>query len=64
VKIKEIIKILDQDGWHYVHTRGSHRKFHHQTKKGSVTVAGKPNSDIHPEILNSILKQAQIKKIK
>lgn len=64
MKIKEVIRILEEDGWYYVHTRGSHRKFHHPIKKGSVTVAGKPNSDIHPEILNSIIKQAQIKKTK
>lgn len=64
MKIKEILKILEQDGWYYVHTKGSHRKFHHPIKKGAVTVAGKPSSDVHPEILNSILKQAQIKKHK
>jgi len=44
--------------------KGSHRKFHHPLKRGSVTVAGKPSMDLHPEILNSILKQAQLKKPK
>lgn len=63
MKIKEIIRILEQDGWYYVHSKGSHRKFHYPIKKGAVTVAGKPSSDIHPEIINSILKQAQIPKI-
>lgn len=63
MKIKEIIRILEQDGWYYDHSKGSHRKFHHPIKKGAVTVAGKPSSDIHPEIINSILKQAQIPKI-
>jgi predicted RNA binding protein YcfA (HicA-like mRNA interferase family) len=51
VKIKEIIKIVEEDGWFYVHTKGSHRKFHHLVKKGSVTIAGKPSADIHPEFL-------------
>lgn len=64
VKIKEVIKILENDGWYYVHTKGSHRKFKYPFKKGAVTVAGKPSSDIHPEILKSIYKQAQLLKNK
>ena len=62
MKIKEIMKILERDGWYYVHSKGSHRKFHHPFKKGAVTVAGKASSDVHPEMLNSIFKQAQISK--
>jgi predicted RNA binding protein YcfA (HicA-like mRNA interferase family) len=42
--------------------RGSHRQFQHDSKEGTVTVAGKPNVDIPPGTLNSILKQAGLKK--
>jgi predicted RNA binding protein YcfA (HicA-like mRNA interferase family) len=60
MKIRDVIKLVENDGWYYVHSTGSHRKNRHQVKKGAVTIAGKPGSDLHPEILNSILKQAQI----
>ena len=63
VKIKEILKILEKDGWFLVAQRGSHRQFKHNMKKGRVTVAGKPSDDIDKGTLNSIFKQAQLKEI-
>jgi len=50
------------DGWFLVITRGSHRQFKHRSKSGRVTVPGKPSDDIAAGTLNSILKQAGIKK--
>lgn len=61
MKIKELINLIESDGWYHVRTRGSHRQFHHDTKPGTVTVAGKPNVDVTPGILNSVLKQAGLK---
>ena len=54
--------MLRADGWLLVTTRGSHRQFKHPVKSGRVTVAGKPSDDIAAGTLNSILKQAEIKK--
>ena len=54
--------MLHDDGWYLVATRGSHRQFKHSTKPGRVTVPGKPNDDLAPGTLNSILKQAGLKK--
>ena len=62
MKVKELIELLESDGWFLVRTKGSHRQFHHPTKKGTVTVAGKPNVDMPPGTLNSALKQAGLKK--
>jgi len=62
MKVKELIELLEADGWYQVRMKGSHRQFHHPTKKGTVTVAGKPNVDIPPSTLNSAFKQAGIKK--
>ncbi len=62
MKVKDLIKILEIDGWRQVRMKGSHRQFHHPTKKGTVTVAGKPNVDIPPGTLNSAIKQAGLKK--
>jgi predicted RNA binding protein YcfA (HicA-like mRNA interferase family) len=61
MKVKEVIKILEKDGWYLARTRGSHRQFKHQGKPGAVTVSGKPNVDVPPGTLNSILKQAGLK---
>jgi predicted RNA binding protein YcfA (HicA-like mRNA interferase family) len=54
--------MLQDDGWFLVATRGSHRQFKHSSKPGRVTVPGKPNDDLAPGTLNSILKQAGLKK--
>lgn len=61
MKVREVLRMLDQDGWYLVATSGSHRQFKHPTKPGRVTVAGHPNDDLAPGTLNSILKQAQLK---
>jgi predicted RNA binding protein YcfA (HicA-like mRNA interferase family) len=61
MKVREVIKLLRDDGWVHRTTRGSHRQFIHPTKPGKVTVAGKPSVDIPPGTLNNILKQAGLK---
>jgi predicted RNA binding protein YcfA (HicA-like mRNA interferase family) len=61
VKVREAIRMLEQDGWALVATRGSHRQYKHPDKAGRVTVAGKPSDDLPPGTLNSILKQAGLK---
>ena len=61
MKVKEVLKLLEDDGWLLVRTTGSHRQFKHPLKPGIVTVAGKPSLDIPPGTLNSILKQAGLK---
>jgi predicted RNA binding protein YcfA (HicA-like mRNA interferase family) len=62
VKVKEVLLMLQDNGWFLVATRGSHRQFKHHTRPGRVTVAGKPNDDLAPGTLSSILKQAGLKK--
>jgi predicted RNA binding protein YcfA (HicA-like mRNA interferase family) len=59
--VRNIIKLIEADGWEWVATRGSHRQYKHPTKLGRVTVAGKPRDDIAPGTENSILKQAGLK---
>ncbi len=62
MKVREVLKLLKNDGWYLVVTEGSHRQFKHYTKKGRVTVSGHPSDDIHPKTLKSILIQAGLKK--
>ena len=61
MKIRDLIKMLEADGWRQVRMRGSHRQFRHVVKPGTITVAGKANIDIPPGTLASILKQAGLK---
>ena len=61
MKVRDVIKQLEADGWHLARTRGSHRQYKHPTKSGLVTIAGKPGDDVAPGTLNSVLKQAGLK---
>jgi len=61
MKVSEVLRLLDDDGWYLVATKGNHRQFKHSTKSGRITVAGKPSDDLAPGTLNSILKQAGLK---
>ena len=62
MKVRDVIHMLQNDGWFEARTRGSHRQFKHATKSGRVTVPGKHNADLAPGTLNSILKQAGLKR--
>jgi predicted RNA binding protein YcfA (HicA-like mRNA interferase family) len=42
VKVRDVIKMLEDDGWFDVRQRGSHRQFKHASKPGLVTIAGSP----------------------
>lgn len=61
MKIRDIIRLIERDGWFLVVTEGSHRQFKHQTKRGRVTIAGHLGDDLAPGTLSSILKQAGLK---
>jgi predicted RNA binding protein YcfA (HicA-like mRNA interferase family) len=61
VKVREIIKLIEADGWSLIVTRGSHRQFKHSEKPGRVTIAGHMSDDLAPGTLRSILKQAGLK---
>jgi predicted RNA binding protein YcfA (HicA-like mRNA interferase family) len=62
MKVRNVIKLIEDNGWYLVRTRGSHRQYKHPTKVGLVTIPGKPNDDLAPGTLNSILKQADLRR--
>jgi predicted RNA binding protein YcfA (HicA-like mRNA interferase family) len=62
VKFREFVAEIRKDGWWLDHTTGSHQQFRHDKKPGTVTVAGHPNEDIPKGTLNSMMKQAGLKK--
>ena len=61
VKVSAILSALKADGWELVHCVGSHRQFKHPTKRGKVTVNGKPSDDITHPLLKSIENQSGLK---
>ena len=64
MKVRDLIKVLETDGWQQVRMKGSHHQFRHPSKHGTITVAGKLNIDIPAGTLASILKHAGLKEKK
>ncbi|NUQ36902.1 MAG: type II toxin-antitoxin system HicA family toxin [Caldilineales bacterium] len=60
MKVRDVITLIERDGWQLHRTRGSHRQYKHPVKKGTVTIAGKPGDTLHPKTLKSVLQQAQL----
>lgn len=58
MKVREVIRLIEDDGWRHVRTRGSHRQFNHPSKRGVVTIPGHLNDELAPGTLNNIKKQA------
>jgi predicted RNA binding protein YcfA (HicA-like mRNA interferase family) len=61
MEVRDVIRLIERDGWQLARTRGSHRQYNHPRKAGLVTVPGHPGDDVAPGTLNSILKQAGLK---
>lgn len=60
-KVRDIIRILEEDGWQWERTCGSHRVYSHPTKSGIVVVPGKLGKDLPLGTERSILKQAGLR---
>ncbi len=61
MKVSEVIKLLQKDGWYLVKSRGGHRQFKHPFKKGRVTVPGALSDDMPIGTLLSVSKQAEMR---
>ncbi|SQF96530.1 YcfA-like protein [Paucimonas lemoignei] len=57
MRSREMIRMIEGDGWYLVNTKGSHRQYKHPSKPGRVTIKH-PDSDIPIKTISSILKQA------
>lgn len=58
MKVRELQKLLEHDGWYVGRTRGSHRQLRHPLKTGTVTLSGHPSDTVHPKTLKSVFRQA------
>ena len=61
MKVRDLIRLLEQNGWVLNRTRGDHRQFVHPDRPGVVTVSGNLGRDVPPGTLNAILKAAGLK---
>lgn len=61
MKVREVTRMLERDGWEQVAQRGSHRQFRHPSKPGRVTVAGKPSDEMARGTVGNILRQAGLR---
>ena len=61
MKVREVIRLLERDGWVLVVTKGSHRQFKHPTKSGRVTVSGHLGDDMPKGTFVSVKRQAVLK---
>jgi predicted RNA binding protein YcfA (HicA-like mRNA interferase family) len=57
-KVRDAIRLVEEDGWYLVRVRGSHRHYKHPEKVGTVTIAGRPSIDLPRGTWSSILRQA------
>jgi len=62
MKVCDVIRLIESDGWRLARTRGSHRQYKHPVKSGLITVPGQLGKDLAPGTLESIFKQAQLGK--
>ena len=61
MELRDLIMLIEKDGWTLDRTRGSHRQYRHSVKRGTVTIAGHPSDEVHPKTERSILTQAGLK---
>lgn len=59
--VKEVIQLLEDNGWHYIGTRGDHHKYYKEGARRPIIVPGKANDDLAQGTLQSILREAGLK---
>jgi len=64
MKLREVMRLIEENGWAMVAMRASQRQYKHPRRPGRVTIAGHPDDNLAPGTLNSVLKQAGLKKPK
>lgn len=60
-KVKEVVHLLEMNGWRYIGTRGDHHKYYKEGARRPIIVPGRPNDDLKEGTYYSILKEAGLK---
>ena len=61
MKVREVIRLLEKQGWKEIRSKGSHRHFKHAEHRWIITVPGNKGKELAPGTLNAILKKAGFK---
>ncbi len=61
MKVRDAIKMIEENGWFLIRTKGSHRQYKHPVKTGLVTIPGNMGDDLAAGTLGSIIRQAGLK---
>jgi len=61
MRVREVIQLLQKNGWKEMRSKGSHRHFKHPRQPGLITVPGNNGRELAPGTLNAILKRANLK---
>ena len=61
LKVREVIRLLERNGWKEIRSKGSHRHFRHPEQPHLITVPGNEGKELAPGTLNAILKKAGLK---
>jgi predicted RNA binding protein YcfA (HicA-like mRNA interferase family) len=61
MKVRDVIRRIQADGWYFERQRGSHRIYSHPQKPGTVIVAGHPREEVPRGTLYNILRQAGLR---
>ncbi|MBO0730747.1 MAG: type II toxin-antitoxin system HicA family toxin [Acidimicrobiaceae bacterium] len=61
MKVREVIRTLEREGWRQVRQHGSHRQFQHPDLPGTVTIAGALGDEVPRGTLRSIWRQAHLR---
>ncbi len=61
MRVREVIKIIEGEGWFMIRMKGSHRQYKHPDREGVVTIAGNLSDELAKGTLNNVLKQSGLK---
>lgn len=60
-KVKEVISLLEANGWKFIRMRGDHRIFYKDGARRPIVVPGAKSKDVRVGTLDSILREAGLK---
>jgi predicted RNA binding protein YcfA (HicA-like mRNA interferase family) len=61
MRVREVIRLLEEQGWIEMRRKGSHRHFKHPDQRFVITVPGNEGKELAPGTLMAILKKAGLK---
>lgn len=63
-KVKEVIAIIEANGWYHVRTKGGHRMFEHPSNPATVVVPGKRSATVAPGTLAQMRRDTGLKELR